>query len=303
MTIYNKIRNFQESQRLELKEQLPDNLEKEAVAFLNASGGELIIGVQDNGAVVGVDNPDAVQLKIKDRLVNNVRPSILGLFEIKLENHNDKTIVVTTFASGVEKPYYIKQKGRSEAGCFIRVGAAAQPMSEEMIDNLLNIRYPVSLANLPARNQDLNFTQLQIYYNGKQKPLSEKFAKTLDFYTPDGKYNQVAAIFSDENNFSFRLAKWFGTDKIDLCQKEEYGFRCLITVIEKVLSRLDTENITFARKMGLQQRVEQQLINQNALREAVVNAFAHNDYSQGNTPIFEIFSNRIEITTYGNLLQ
>jgi predicted HTH transcriptional regulator len=38
------------------------------------------------------------------------------------------------------------------------------------------------------------------------------------------------------------------------------------------------------------------------MQKAVINAFAHNDYSEGNTPIFDIFADRFEITTYGNLL-
>jgi predicted HTH transcriptional regulator len=39
------------------------------------------------------------------------------------------------------------------------------------------------------------------------------------------------------------------------------------------------------------------------LREAVINAFVHNDYSRGDTPIFEVFEDRFEITTYGNILE
>ncbi|MDY0217615.1 MAG: ATP-binding protein [Bacteroidales bacterium] len=60
---------MQESNRIEFKRELTDNLEKEVVAFLNyREGGIIYIGISDDGATVGVQDVDNVQLKIKDRL-------------------------------------------------------------------------------------------------------------------------------------------------------------------------------------------------------------------------------------------
>ncbi len=75
-----------ESNRIELKRELNDGLEKEIVAFLNSrEGGILYLGVDDNGRAIGVPQPDEVQLKIKDRLKNNILPSCMGLFDIVQE--------------------------------------------------------------------------------------------------------------------------------------------------------------------------------------------------------------------------
>ncbi|AKL98286.1 RNA-binding domain-containing protein [Endomicrobium proavitum] len=289
-----------ENNHTKYKETLTDDLEKEVVSFLNSTGGEIHIGVKDNGEVIGVANSDKLQLKIKDRLKDNVRPSIMGLFDIFTQEINGKTIVIVNIASGAETPYYIKQKGRSEAGCFIRIGSSSQPMTEEMIHKLMMKRHPISLRNLPSRNQELTFTQLAIYYAGKNKTLNKNFAKTLDFYTDDKEYNQVAYLFADENRVSIHLAKWAGKDKTNLIQNEEYGDQCLITALNRVLDRLDVENITQARK-GFPYRIEKKYIDSDVLKEAVINAFVHNDYSQGDTPIFEIYDDRFEITTYGDL--
>jgi len=46
---------------------------------LNCAGGEILIGVDDRDNVVGVDNPDAAQLKIVDRIRNNIRPQKNGV--------------------------------------------------------------------------------------------------------------------------------------------------------------------------------------------------------------------------------
>ena len=75
-----------ESNRIELKRELNDGLEKEIVAFLNSrEGGILYLGVDDNGRAIGVPQPDEVQLKVKDRLKNNILPSCMGLFDIVQE--------------------------------------------------------------------------------------------------------------------------------------------------------------------------------------------------------------------------
>jgi len=122
-----------------------------------------------------------MQLRIADRLKNNIRPSILGLFDILSEPREEKAVVIVNVASGMEKPYYIKQKGRSEAGCHIRIGSMAQPMTEELINKMLAQRPLLSIANIPSRHQDLEFTQLKLYYGLKNEPLNANFARTLDF--------------------------------------------------------------------------------------------------------------------------
>ena len=49
---------FRESETVELKEVVVDDIKKEIIAFANCNGGKLYIGVQDDGTVVGLDNPD-----------------------------------------------------------------------------------------------------------------------------------------------------------------------------------------------------------------------------------------------------
>jgi len=104
-----------ENRRIENKRELTDNLEKEVVGFLNShDGGEIHIGVDDSGRVTGLDDADAIQLKVKDRLKNNIQPSIMGLFDIFLERIEEKMIVRIIVASGLEKPYFLRKYGMTE---------------------------------------------------------------------------------------------------------------------------------------------------------------------------------------------
>ncbi|MBS0308748.1 MAG: ATP-binding protein, partial [Proteobacteria bacterium] len=76
----------QESQTREFKRELSDSLEKEVVAFLNsAMGGDIYIGVADDGSIIGVSNPDALMLAISDRIRNNIQPTCLGLYDVIAE--------------------------------------------------------------------------------------------------------------------------------------------------------------------------------------------------------------------------
>lgn len=110
---------LQENNRTEFKAELNDKLEKEIVAFLNnREGGILYIGVADDGTPIGIDSIDSVQLKIADRLKNNILPSTLGLFDIVTEDMDGVDVIKILISSGTEKPYYIRSQGMSPSGCL-----------------------------------------------------------------------------------------------------------------------------------------------------------------------------------------
>ena len=126
---------LQENSRTEFKSELNDKLEKEVVAFLNnKEGGILYIGLDDIGSPIGVPELDSTQLKIADRIKNNILPSTLGLFDIVTEEIDKVSVVKILISSGLEKPYYIKKQVMSPNGCFTRVGTSSQPMSTARSD-------------------------------------------------------------------------------------------------------------------------------------------------------------------------
>ena len=169
-----------ETNRVEYKRKLTDELEKEIVAFLNSEGGALYIG-RDESTVFTLQNIDELQLKIKDRLKHNISPSILGLFDIIVEKFQEGTIIKILVASGSEKPYYITKRGMSEKGCFIRVGSSSEPMNNKLIEEIFAKRVRISLKNIISPRDDLTYEQLKIYYEAKNLHLNDSFAKNLDF--------------------------------------------------------------------------------------------------------------------------
>ncbi|HCX64227.1 MAG TPA: transcriptional regulator, partial [Eubacteriaceae bacterium] len=92
------------------------------------------------------------------------------------------------------------------------------------------------------------------------------------------------------------------TDFIDLIESNEYGYCSLIKAINRVLDKLDVYNTTHTRITGKPRRDQWRDVDNNALREAVVNAVVHNDYATNEVPpVFEIFSDRLVITSMGGL--
>lgn len=291
-----------ENNRTEFKRELNGRFERAVVSFLNyAGGGEIIIGVDDNGKAVGVSDIDATQLKIVDKIRNNIRPQTLGLFDVICDQMDDKDIIRVIVSCGQQRPYYIRKLGMSEQGCFIRVGSSTQPMNERMIEELLSKRRQITLQSMTSPRQNLTFKQLCIYYEEKNLEPTEQFIENLDLRNSSGEFNHVAYLLADENGVSVKIAVYAGTDKVDLLETREYGNRCIITATQRILDRLDSENRTFA-KITSKNRIEKERVNTIALREAVINAIVHNDYTKG-VPLVEIYPDRIVVTSCGGLVE
>lgn len=292
-----------ENHRVEFKSRLTDGLEKEIVAFLNyPGGGSIIIGIDKNGAILGVENSDDCQLEIKNRLVTNILPSCLGLFDVICEKEGDKELVKIVVASGQERPYYVKKFGLSPKGAFIRTGSASEPMTVRMIEDLFTKRLKTSIRMIESPDQELRFELLQIYYSVQGKKLKSNFFKTLDFFTSTGEFNYIAYLMSDTNRVSVKVAKYGIRDRADLMESEEFGYNSIIKSAKQVLDKVDVENKTLV-EITPKERKENKLWDPIALREAIINAFVHNDYTYELAPKFELFPDRIEITSYGALPQ
>ncbi|MDR1166643.1 MAG: putative DNA binding domain-containing protein [Deltaproteobacteria bacterium] len=291
-----------EDNRTEYKRDLTENFEKSVVSFLNYSGGgEIILGFDDDGSVRGINESDIVQRQIVDRIRNNIRPQTLGLFDVVQDCVDNKNIIRVIVSCGQLRPYYIRKKGMSEVGCFIRVGSSVQPMSKQMIEHFLSKRQKLTLQNITSPRQSLSFQQLAIYYSEKKFTLTARFQENLDLIGSDGKYNYVAYLLADENGNSMKVATYAGTDKINLSESREYGYRCLITAAQKILDRVDSDNRTFVF-ITPQRRINKERINSVALREIIINAVVHNDYSKG-VPLIELFKDKIVITSCGGLVE
>ena len=105
---------------------------------------------------------------------------------------------------------------------------------------------------------------------------------------------------ADENNISIKIAKYKGKNKNELIENNEYGYCSIIKSVKNVLQKVDIENKTFTQ-ITPRERIEERIWHPIALREAIINAFVHNDYTKEIAPTIEIFTDRIVITSAGSL--
>lgn len=290
-----------EDSRTEFKVKLVDDLEESVIAFLNKDGGDIYIGIDDNGNVVGLkNNMDLLQRKVKDKIISSVEPSVLGLFDLEVLEKDDKKYLKITIAKGYDTPYHIKGMGMTPDSCFIRVGSSNERMDEHLINKMFRERTKDSLKNIVSPRQDLTFTDLKIYYAEKGFDVGDNFEKQLDFFTKDGKYNYVAYLLADSNRVSIKVAKYAGDDVDELMENYEFGDCSLIKATYRVLEKFRTENKVYA-KITYPERIEQPMYDYTAVREAVINAIVHNDWATEYPPKFEFFSDRLEISSFGGI--
>ena len=113
---------FRESETVELKEVVVDDIKKEIIAFANCNGGKLYIGVQDDGTVVGLDNPDGTALQISNMVRDAIKPDITMFLHYETLEEDGKKIVVVDIQRGTDRPYYIAKKRNATRRSLCQTG-------------------------------------------------------------------------------------------------------------------------------------------------------------------------------------
>lgn len=288
-----------EDKRNEFKMKLNDTLEKEVIAFLNTDGGNIFIGVDDEGNINELNNIDLLQRTIKDRIKDNIMPSTQGLYDVVVREKNEKKYIQVVVAKGNQRPYYLKGMGMTPDSCFIRVGSAVESMNQETILNLFSNRARHSLKNIKSPMKELEFKTLKIYYEEKGFEINDNFLKKLDLYTEDKEFNYMAYLLSDNNHVSVQFAKYDGDDVYNLIENEDYGFCSLVKITDNILNKIKLENKTFTKIETRRKEIKR--FDYDAVKELVTNALVHNDWSNGYTPKFEIFDNKLVISSNGGI--
>lgn len=288
-----------ETETIEFKERLNDKFEKEIVGFLNTSrGGTLYIRVDDDGKPIGVDDIDAVELQIKDRIKNNISPSALGLFEIVTPPSNDHIQIIVS--GGNQRPYYIKKYGMCPEGCYIRVGTSVEKMGEELILTLFQKRDKRTLRTILSERRDLTFSYLKEAYEKKGYEVGDNFLTQLELFAPEGQYNRLAYLLSDQFASPFQYARYRGDDVFDLAEHKAFEGQSILKSASEILDYIQSRNTVYTR-ITPTGREDEPRFNPIAMRELVVNAIVHNDYRGEGMPSFEEFPSRFEISSFGGL--
>lgn len=290
---------FQESESVELKESYVDDIKKEIIAFGNSNGGKIYIGVSDNGEVVGVDDPDSVSMQISNSCRDSIKPDITMFLAYRILNDNGRDIVEVSVQRGTSRPYYLSAKGLKPSGVYVRQGNSSAPASDQAIRRMIKETDGDSYETVRSLNQELTFDEASKIFRTCSLELQEIQMKTLGMINEEGMYTNLALLLSDQCPHIIKAATFHGSDQEEFQDRKEFS-GSLLKQLNDAYSYLDMRNQMRARFEGLY-RIDSRDYAESALRESLLNAIVHRDYSFSASTLISVYDNRIEIVSYGGL--
>src|SRR5947209_10799434 len=305
-----------ESITMEFKSTLPspDTIGPIVCSFLNTQGGTLIIGVNDNGQIVGVDSADRKSTEIQRHLLDKISPK--AAWSVNIDKVGGKALIVLDVPQGMESPYVYDSR------IFIRKGTKTVAATGEDINALIDQRHTEGSRweRLPALGfeiDDLNIEEIRQTANeAKEKrlyrfddpgdPLS--ILEQLGLASRAGIFNSAVILFGKNPARRFpqvriRAARIQGTDELspfaDNRTFEGNSFELIEQLEQFLRNHIAIESQR--PKQGVK-RSDKPVYPCAALREAMLNSIVHRDYAAFDGGIsVAIYDNRIEFWNSGSL--
>jgi ATP-dependent DNA helicase RecG len=284
---------------VEFKEKYTSRIDKDIVAFANTKGGTLLLGVRDDGTITGERLTNDLKSKINS-LARNCKP------DISVSLAQTGKVAVIEVPEGTEKPY-------SCGSIFYRrLNATTQKMSHEEIRVMFSEYEPMPFEEKTFEGFSFDqISKVKIKVFIKEAGISLGNISTADFLqslkVADKSTVKSAGILffaKDVDKFlpqaKLTLLAYKGVKKLNIYDRQD--------VRDDLLTQFN-EAITFIKK-HLNVRSEIKGVNREdiyeipleAIREAVVNALMHRDYSvKGSQVSIEIYDDRLEIINPGGL--
>ncbi len=291
---------FQESETVELKEVVVDDIKKEIIAFANCDGGKLYIGVRDDGTVVGLDNTDSVSLQISNMVRDAIKPDVTMFLHYETIVENGKNIVAVAIQRGTDRPYYLASKGMRPEGVYVRQGYSSVPATDTAIRRMIKETDGDRFEAMRSLNQDLTFEETQKEFTLRKTEFGPQQMRTLKLIDQDGLYSNLALLLSDQCVHTIKVAVFQGTDQTIFKDRREFN-GSLMQQMNEVYDFIDFRNQTRATIEKLY-RTDVRDYPEIAVREALLNLLVHRDYAFSSSALISIYADRIEFVSIGGLM-
>ena len=294
------MRTNKENVDVEYKSIYVQDIRKDIVAFANTEGGTLYIGINDDGTVAGVIDADDIMLRLAGSLKDSIAPDIMPFVQIRSLEKEGKTIITVEVATGSARPYYLKDKGLKPSGVYVRRGTSSQPLSEAGIRDMIVDSYGKSYEIGRSLNQKLTFHAFKKEMKSLQMDCGKVQMRTLNMIGEDNLYTNLALLLSDQCEHTLKIAVFQGTDDVIFRNHQEFR-GSLLTQLEEGYAFLD-KNIAVKTVIDGLRRNEQRDYPMAAVREALLNAIIHRDYSFNGSSLVNVYDDRIEFISLGGLV-
>jgi len=286
----------------------------EMIAFANTEGGQILVGVEDDGAISGVQNPHQTEETIISLARNNVNPPFIPLID---RNATDRGLVLVVNIPRRMGPPHENNSGQ----CYLRVGSSKRLAPPQERARLLQLAGLLHFEETPVSQtgiENLDEEAFAAYYRRiYERPLETvevplpRMLQNMRLLVPDLNDQlrlSVAGLllFGKSPQDSLYYARisavcWAGTEAgEDILDRQEIQGRLpqQIELAEAFILR----NSRLSTHIEKAQQSDTYQYPRPALREAIVNAVAHRDYSlDGAQILLYLFDDRLEIRSPGGL--
>jgi ATP-dependent DNA helicase RecG len=290
-----------ENETIEFKREYVDDIKKTIVAFANTSGGTLYIGMENDGTPIGLTNIDEIMLRLSNSFRDAIKPDITLFVKYHTEEISGKTIIKVSVQKGTASPYYLANKGIRPEGVYVRQGASTVPANEAVILKMIRETDGEKYEEVRSLNQDLTFFEAEKEFKKRDVNFEQNNKKTLKLMNSDGIYTNLGLLISDQCVHTVKIAVF--EDTVKAIFKDRYEFNgSLLKQLNEAYQFIDRYNRTHSEITGLH-RIDTRDYPIEAIRESLLNAIVHRDYSFSAGILISIFDDRIEFVSIGGLVK
>ncbi len=291
---------FHESETVELKTIVVEDIKKEIIAFANCEGGKLYIGVRDDGTVLGLDDPDGVALQVSNMVRDAIKPDLTMFLHYETLTVDGKKIVAVDIQQGTERPYYIAKKGLRPEGVYVRQGYSSVPAANTAIRRMIKETDGDHFEEMRSLEQNLTFERAGKEFADRNINFGPVQMKTLGIMTRDGVYTNLGLLLSDQCVHTIKAAVFEGTDQNQFKDRREFS-GSLFRQMDDVYDFIDFHNQIHSSFEKLR-RIDRRDYPEAAVREALLNLLVHREYSFRASSFISMYMDRLEFTSIGGLV-
>ncbi|GAU78342.1 RNA-binding domain-containing protein [Fusibacter sp. 3D3] len=285
-----------ENKSVEYKLEYSKTILKTVCAFANFHDGIIVLGIRDDGTIVGVDKIDEIKLNIENAINDAIIPKPYYEFEVHLVKAL-KLLVIRVY-KGDYTPYTYQNKA------YMRRDTSTVQVDATMNQNLILAGRNLGFEDLISAEQSLTFDYFKQLMRKQLKitTLSEDLLKTLGLID-NNQYNNAAALISDENPLKSSVVQLIAFSDATVNRikdKATLDSYSLLQQFDKCMS-FYRKHINMGEIIDSAYRKTVEDVPIIAYREAVANMLVHRDYSVAVDARIEIFSDRIEVISPGGL--
>jgi len=291
---------YSENENIELKREYTPEIKKEIIAFANTNGGYLYIGISDNGKIEGLANSEKVLQQVIHIIRDGIRPDLTMFTNCRIKAVEGKKVIEISVVRGTARPYYLSEKGLKPSGVYVRHATSSNPASEEAIRKMIKETDGDRFELTRSMEQELTFEAAKKEFAKRKIEFGKNQMKNLGIINADGLYTNLGLLLSDQCAHTIKIACFEGGGKSEFKDRREFE-GSILQQLHDSYEYINIFNKLHATYSGLE-RIDRRDYPEVAIREALLNAIVHRDYSFSGSTLISIFEDHIEFVSLGGLV-